>query len=553
MLTAARRLVPPLWSAYLLLVAVKLWLTRAQSLLAIGDSPGDDRLYLELANHLARGAWLGRYNHLTLAKTPFYSMWVAANFGLGFPLLLAQQLLYAASCLLTVVAIRPVVRSAAARLALFAFLLFSPWSFADQVMTRAAREGIYPTLGILVFASAVGLALRHRSSAASLVAWALSLGGAAAALWLTREEGIRIAPMVVLGLCVAGVHRDTWRRLAGAAALALLVWMSAIGFVLWKNWSHYGLAVLSEQTGGPFVAAFRQMVRVRTSHWRRSVPLPREAREKLYAASPEFGRLRRYVEGPDQPNWVAIGCGVYGLCDEIGAGAIHWALREAAAQEGLVQTGSAAAGYWLRVEREIEEACRRHVLDCNPAESGNAVLDTWRSEHWKPFRESLWQGTVSILSLRGIQTSPTPSVGPLSYLDIFRDLTRERLAGLDAQVQNFRVRISLSGPTSEFLGVELRTSKGVAAEGHVERRMDQESGGSRLGLELQGYCPGGCSVLVKDTRTGKELGQLALKPGRSSLAGTDIQVLEVQPDPSLPRQERLDARRLRILDAITSI
>jgi hypothetical protein len=547
--------VPPWWSVYVLLVTLKIWLTRGQSLLGIGDSPGDDRLYLELANHLARGAWLGRYNSLTLAKVPFFPMWVAANFGIGFPLLLAEQLLYATSCLVMVIAIRPVLKSPVARAALFAFLLFSPWSFADQVMTRAAREGIYPSLALLVFASAVGLALRHRSATASLVPWALSLGGSAAALWLTREEGIWIVPMVVAGLCVTGVHRDSWRRLAGAAAIALLVWLSAIGFVLWKNWSHYGLAVLSEQTSGPFVDAFRQMVRVRTGHWRRFVPVPREAREKLYLASPSFAKLRNYLEGPDQPNWIAIQCRVSDVCDDIAAGAIHWAIREAASHENLLSTGPAARQYWLQLAREIDDACRRHALDCSPTGTGNAVLDTWRGEHWGPFWKSLGLGLSMVLHVQGVVSTPTPSVGPLPHLDIFRDLTRERLAGLDAQVRRFRGTLLVSGELSEWVTVEFRNPRGAAAEGFVVRSKDPLVSATRpkqsSRFEFQAYCPDGCSVRLLDARNGQSLGTLALRSGRFSVAGMDLS-LSADLDPSLPRQERLDARRLRILDAVIS-
>ena len=521
-----------------------------------GESPGDDRLYLELANHLARGAWLGPYNHLTLAKMPFYSMWVAASFGLGMPLLLGEQLLYAASCLTAVVALRPLVKSEAVRVVLFGALLCSPWSFADQVMTRAAREGVYASLGILVFAGTVGLALRQGASRGTLVRWALLLGGSAAALWLTREEGVWIGPMVVFGLCAGGFRTATWRRLAAAAALALVVWSVAIGFVIWKNWTQYGLAVLSEETSGPFVEAFRQMVRVRTSHWRRSVPLPREAREKLYLVSPAFSRLRNYLEGPDQPNWIAIGCNVYGLCDEIGAGAIHFAIRDAAAHEGLLHTGAAARQYWLRVAREIDDACRRRTLDCNPAGAGNAVIDTWRVEHWSPLLESLRAGVTSVLRLQGVRSVPTPSVGPFRHLDIFRDLTRERLAGLDAQVQKLHGTIAASGEVRDNIGLELTDSRGASAEGYVQRSPPssgrQESGEPRSTFEFDSYCPGGCSLLVRDTRNGQGLGRLALKNGSFSLPGLDLTV-NAEPEPSLPRQERLDARRLRILEAITGV
>ena len=70
-----------LWLAIALaLTVLKLWLTRGQGVFALGSAGHDDRLFIELAQHLIRGEWLGPYNELTLAKGPFYSLFIAAAF-----------------------------------------------------------------------------------------------------------------------------------------------------------------------------------------------------------------------------------------------------------------------------------------------------------------------------------------------------------------------------------------------------------------------------------------------------------------------------------------
>ena len=99
-----------LWLAVALaLTALKLWLTRGPGVYAMGSAGLDDRLFIELAQHLVRGEWLGPYNELTLAKGPFYPLFIAATFLVGVPLFLAQHLLYAAACGLFVRALRPMV------------------------------------------------------------------------------------------------------------------------------------------------------------------------------------------------------------------------------------------------------------------------------------------------------------------------------------------------------------------------------------------------------------------------------------------------------------
>ncbi|MBC8039102.1 MAG: hypothetical protein H7Y06_01020, partial [Opitutaceae bacterium] len=68
------------------LVLVKLWLVAGQTMMAPGNSPHDDRLFLKLAGSLLQGEWLGPYTDKTLAKGPFFSIFIAGVFLLGVPL-----------------------------------------------------------------------------------------------------------------------------------------------------------------------------------------------------------------------------------------------------------------------------------------------------------------------------------------------------------------------------------------------------------------------------------------------------------------------------------
>ena len=47
------------WPSCILLIAVKLWLVGAGAIFALGSARHDDRLFLELAESLLRGQWLG--------------------------------------------------------------------------------------------------------------------------------------------------------------------------------------------------------------------------------------------------------------------------------------------------------------------------------------------------------------------------------------------------------------------------------------------------------------------------------------------------------------
>src|SRR6478609_9012079 len=212
----------------LLLTGYKLWLTRGAGLNAIGATPQDDRLYLELAHHLVHGSWLGQYNELTLAHGPFYPLFIATVFGIGLPLMLAQQAFYAIACAWFTCALRPAIASAGARCAIYLLLLWNPMTFDAATMGRVLRQHVYGPLALMIFAGLVALYLRRDQPLRRQAAWAGLLGLAAGGFYLTREEVVWLAPSAGL-LAVAGLYgaarisRAALKRTAGLLGLAFLV------------------------------------------------------------------------------------------------------------------------------------------------------------------------------------------------------------------------------------------------------------------------------------------------------------------------------------------
>src|SRR5688572_4281990 len=229
----------------LLLTGYKLWLTRGQGLYAIGATPQDDRLYLELAHHLVHGSWLGNYNELTLAHGPFYPLFIAAAFGIGVPLVLAQQVFYAAACAWFARALRPAITSAGARGAIYLLLLWNPMTFDAATLGRVLPQHVYVPLGLTIFAGLVALYLRRDRPARAQAGWAVLLGLAGGAFYLTREDGLWLAPAVLLlgGACLYGawrISRQTFHRSVRLLGLAAAVAALPVLFVCVENKRNYG-------------------------------------------------------------------------------------------------------------------------------------------------------------------------------------------------------------------------------------------------------------------------------------------------------------------------
>lgn len=410
----------------LVLTGYKLWLTRGQGLYAIGATAQDDRLYVELAHHLVHGSWLGNYNELTLAHGPFYPLFIATVFALGVPLALAQQALYATACAWFARALRPAVTSAGARCAIYLLLLWNPMTFDAATMGRVLRPHVYAPLGLMIVASLVALYLRRDRPARQQAAWAGLLGLAGGAFYLTREDGLWFAP-ALLGLGAACLHgagrisRATFQRtaslLGGAAAVAAL----PVLLVCVENQRNYGWFGTTEARSATFAKAYATMQRVRVGPDVPGVPVTRAAREAMARVSPRFDGVQRQFDTVNDPGWTGsteLRTRRPVAADETGRGIFPGTLRAASARAGNYGDAGASEYFYKHLARELETAIEAGHLPAGPraAELHASTLGTAFS-----FADFL-------IRFSRFSARPPPSTGTPDELNLFRDMTGERLS-----------------------------------------------------------------------------------------------------------------------------
>lgn len=416
----------------LLLVVLKLWLVAGQELFAQGSSFADDELFLRLADSLSEGDWFGHYDHYTLVKGPVYPAWIAFTSWLGISLLRSQHLLYTAMCAFFVLAVRPFVRPPWVLMLLFTLLLFDPVTFSVHAL-RVVREGIYPALVLGVCAGLASLLAGRRASLPSLLARALVLGALLCALWLTREEGVWILPAYA---AVAGwIAFDLWRRGGSRPALRAgicLLPLALIGLsdfaVSLQNARRYGVFSVSELQSVEFRSAYGALLRAGEPDAPRYVLVSHEARERIYAVSPTFARLRPMLEGElgrTYAGFAARGIPELEGSDEP-AGYLLWAIRDAAASAGFHASGVTAMASYRQLADEVNLACESETLPCGtPRSTLQPPLSIGQA--W-PFVRALGRAMVSALQLEGFSAVVLPSSGSPAQLDVFRRLTGERVA-----------------------------------------------------------------------------------------------------------------------------
>ena len=545
---------PGFRAAVIVLTLIYLWLCAGQTLSALGPYGHDDGLFVRLGKYVADGVWLGRrYTELTLAKGPMYPLWIGLTSLLGLPLMASQHLLHAAAALLFVIALRPLrLRPLWATLA-FALLVFDPMTYAHDNV-RVAREWFCGTLALMVAASGMALIVRASLGARRLWGWAVGLGFALGGFYLTREEGLWLAPLVACTLGAAAwntLSQDPKARSTALAALAvpLLIAAGMVAAIAAVNHHRYGVYSTVEFRQPDFLDAYGALTRVKHEHWQPTVPVPRDVWRRLYGASPAFAELQPHL---DPTRWAP------GPTEEIGGGGVMWAFREAVCRAGHCESAATAADYYRRLADEINTACEGNRLEC--LASSSSMMPPWRDEYLGPLIRALGHALVVLTTYEGFNASPDLSVGPEELLTTFRDLTRDRLSPDAKRLVRARGWLfSEAGPVQ----VVVRGADGGLADagvrwlplddlGKVKAHLGREAppAAAESHIYVDTSCSGDCFLAVTTSDALSQRIPLDGTPQAGDLAGLHWNIDDVMVGPPNRIQSRIDALRIGVLAVV---
>lgn len=411
---------------------VKIWLVLAFGLRAAGNADADDRLFVVLAESILNGDWLGAYNRFTLAKGPFFSIWIAGVFLAHIPLTLSYQLFHIAACGLILTALKPRLPSRSGLFVLFVLLLLDPATYS-AVASWVVRDGLYLPLTMAVLACMIALLMRLDRKPHNLIGWCTGLGLALAAFWTTREEGMWIVPGAGIALLYALVC--VWRArqapIAKTALLGLPVLLCVAGVlgICALNYRYYGYFGVVDIKSPGFKRANGALMRVHHEKWNQFANVPKEVRLKIYPASPAFAELQEFLEGPPGVAWGRGGeawlDGGTPSPEDIRGGFFVWALRHAVQQRRYYRSAAEAEAFYTRIANEINAACSDGRLECGPERA--SLSPPWRREYVSLAARSFWKGVRMTILFDDVTVFNMPSGGPEDRMIIFEDLGRTRI------------------------------------------------------------------------------------------------------------------------------
>ncbi|TAL01792.1 MAG: hypothetical protein EPO08_08855 [Rhodospirillaceae bacterium] len=356
------------WSCLIVILGLITYLGAASSLPSsiIMAQTYDDALYIKLGRAIAGGHWLGHYDQLTLVKGPIYPAFLALASSTGLPFDIVQYIFYFLCCwyfshiLATVCGQNRLVASG-----VFVAVLICPTLYTES---RVLREFFYSGLTLLLIAVTIDLLCTRRSGWRGALL-GIGTGIVGAAHWMTREESLWIVPslLVLVAGALYNVQAPTLKARAaqlGRPVLSACVGAAAVFLTVgYLNWTHYGRFVTDEMRDATFQRALTALQRVGGTFQKPYLPVPREARDLLYAQSPSFAALRDHIE----PNAVSVDNACFqwkAACNDLIGAMFMWRLRDAVAQAGFAQSAKEAARFYHGLAKEIELACRMKRLPC---------------------------------------------------------------------------------------------------------------------------------------------------------------------------------------------
>jgi hypothetical protein len=376
----------------------------------------DDAWYVNHAFSIANGQWLGNYSNFTLLHGMSYPLFIAVSNFLGISLPVAQFMLLVFSALVFIYAISPRIKKRSWLIVLFAMILFNPMN-SVQPLTRVLREGIYTSLGVLVFGSFIGMLLHHNRSKGSLLRWSLLSSVALFFFWNTREEGIIIIPSLIWfsawGIWLVSKQETTkidntpvpvtkYNRIRRSLLFLLPFLLLGAGNAMLAtiNYCYYGKFIVNELTSGTFPKANTALTKIADDESKLMVPVTRKMRQKAYEVSPSFCQVKHILDSTNNP-FMKFGPG---FPDEYEGGWFYFAFRAAADQAGKHQDLVKSQEFYQSIADEIDQAFRDGRL--KKKELLTLFSFTWDPRVTRPFIRKLKEASIYAISFNGYHPYP---------------------------------------------------------------------------------------------------------------------------------------------------
>ena len=344
------------WQRYYLFLGIlalglfKLWVIHTEEI--YGSSAEYDALwYVGSAKYWY---WFRPYSWTAFVRPCAYPLFIAVVHFFGMPLRIAIELAQMAGYAVLIAAFRKVGVPRWLCLILFGLMILHPASFLYNNHTMS--ESFYTAILVLALG---GSLLTLFTTKLGHAVWT---GAAYAVLWNVREESFLIPLILIVVFALAlwqrrdaptrKAHFISWLKRAGVLGGVLVVLLLA---VYSANYATFRSFAKSDMSSPAFEQTLKALLRIKPSYSRRYISLNVDALRLAYEVSPTFAQLKPYFESLDGRNWTEPVFATLGV-REFGPW-FMWGLREMTAKAGYFRDPVSTNAFYLKVAREINQAC----------------------------------------------------------------------------------------------------------------------------------------------------------------------------------------------------
>lgn len=342
----------------------------------IASASVDDALFVDYANNIFAGNWLGDYSVYTLNKVPGFAFFLVAIKLFNIPYMLAVGVLYTLASYVFYIAIKKFVKNEIVSFLLFAYVLFSPVMIGNYMVSRIYRMTIVPIAVLLLISSYLGIYANRKEKISKIVPWSVLAGCAYAGYSLLREDTIWIscfvfgATLIIMVLLVIEKGDIFIAKLKRAIIFLLPVIICFMGITTIKtiNYDKYGLYETDDFGHTYYSEMGKKILKIQSDYEVEHVWITRGTVEKLYEVSPTFATLKPYLDEiyPTYDTW-----GFGAVDGEIERDYVTWAIRWAAGKAGVYDQGAEYANeFYKNICDEIDAAYENGKL----LENDNIIL-----------------------------------------------------------------------------------------------------------------------------------------------------------------------------------
>jgi len=339
------------------IIAIYMILVSVQNPKFIYFAGYDDLYILNLAESFLNLDWLGLYNSVTLTKGIFSSLFIAFSNFLGIPLLIGQSIFYVGACSLLVYTLKNIIKNKFFCVLLFIIILFNPIMYSDSLL-RIYRDNIYSSLLIYLVACAFGIFFNYKEKPKNIVGYMFGFGFSLTAMAICREESIWIAPFVlgssiitILFIIFDKQVSDKFKKIS-LYIIPIVIYTATIIVICFMNYRCFGEFIRNEFSSLPWKNFLKAASSVDVEKTYLTVPLTKEARQKIYEVSPSFKELEPYFEGDSGNGWAEHG----DIPNEIEGGWFQWAMVGAMDGLGYCKDAKTENDFLRKITNEINAA-----------------------------------------------------------------------------------------------------------------------------------------------------------------------------------------------------